>query len=85
MIDQKAVPAESDAAPKSGATDGGASPEAVGTKPAPGLSGYAPQTDDPGDTPEAGDVDPGATASADETGQGGDVTEPKKRHGLPWN
>jgi hypothetical protein len=36
-------------------------------------------------TPEAGDVDPADTASADATGQGGDATEAGKREGQPWS
>jgi len=38
-----------------------------------------------GDTPEAGDVDPDSTKSAEETGQDGDPTEAKKSHGKPWD
>jgi len=38
-----------------------------------------------GDSTEAGDVDPGATRSADETGQAGDPTEPAKDKAHPWN
>ena len=38
-----------------------------------------------GDTPYAGDVDPDSTRSAEETGQDGDPTEPKKSHGHPWD
>lgn len=46
---------------------------------------YIPPAIDPGDTPEAGDVDPGSTASADETGQSGDVTQAKKNTANDWN
>jgi hypothetical protein len=46
---------------------------------------YVPSSMDPGDTPEAGDVDPGSNRSADETGQGGDVDELKKRKAFGWN
>ncbi len=38
-----------------------------------------------GDTPAAGDVDPDATRSAEETGQDGDPREPAKSTGHPWN
>jgi hypothetical protein len=38
-----------------------------------------------GDELPMGDVDPGATRSADETGQGGDPTEPAKNKAHPWN
>ncbi len=38
-----------------------------------------------GDSTDAGDVDPDSTHSADETGQGGDPTEPAKNKAHPWN
>lgn len=38
-----------------------------------------------GDELPAGDTDPGSTQSADETGQGGDPTDPKKNKAHPWN
>ena len=38
-----------------------------------------------GDQTDAGDVDPDATHSADETGQGGDPTDPAKNKAHPWN
>ena len=37
------------------------------------------------DTPVAGDVDPDSTRSAEETGQDGDPSEPKKSHGHPYD
>ena len=37
------------------------------------------------DTPAAGDVDPDATQSAEETGQDGDPTRGSKSTGHPWN
>lgn len=36
-------------------------------------------------TPEAGDTDPGSNASADATGQAGDIAEPDKNKANPWN
>src|ERR1700694_4155728 len=56
----------------------GSAPHASYT-PSPQSGIYVPPGMDPGDTPEAGDVDPGATASADETGQGGNVWGAGKR------
>ena len=38
-----------------------------------------------GDELPMGDLDPGGTRSADETGQGGDPTEPAKNKAHPWN
>ncbi len=38
-----------------------------------------------GDEIPAGDLDPGGTESADETGQGGDPTDPAKNKAHPWN
>ena len=38
-----------------------------------------------GDLLPSGDLDPGGTASADETGQGGDPTDPAKNKAHPWN
>lgn len=38
-----------------------------------------------GDSVEAGDIDPAATQSADETGQAGDPTDPAKNKAHPWN
>ena len=38
-----------------------------------------------GDSTDAGDVDPDGTHSADETGQGGDPTDPAKNKAHPWN
>ena len=38
-----------------------------------------------GAIPPAGDLDPGATASAEQTGQDGDITEPGKNTANPWN
>ncbi len=38
-----------------------------------------------GDQLPAGDTDPGSTQSADETGQGGDPTDPAKNKAHPWN
>ena len=38
-----------------------------------------------GDSVDAGDVDPGGTHSANETGQGGDPTDPAKNKAHPWN
>jgi len=37
------------------------------------------------DTPTAGDVDPGSTRSAEETGQDGDPDERKKSTAHAWN
>ena len=44
-----------------------------------------PDTTTAGDELPAGDLDPGATKSADETGQGGDPAEPAKNKAHPWN
>ncbi len=38
-----------------------------------------------GDELPAGDIDPDSTRSADETGQGGDPTDPAKNKAHPWN
>ena len=38
-----------------------------------------------GDELPSGDIDPDSTRSADETGQGGDPTEPAKNKAHPWN
>jgi hypothetical protein len=38
-----------------------------------------------GNSVDAGDVDPDSTHSADETGQGGDPTDPAKNKAHPWN
>ena len=38
-----------------------------------------------GDSTDAGDIDPDGTHSADETGQGGDPTDPAKNKAHPWN
>ena len=38
-----------------------------------------------GDELPMGDLDPGGTQSADETGQGGDPAEPAKNKAHPWN
>ncbi len=47
------------------------------------------ETDKPSDPPVAGDTDPGSTASADETGQAGDLSatqqDPQKNKGNAWN
>ena len=55
------------------------------TAPAPQTGIYVPPSMDPGDTPIAADTDPSSTASADETGQGGNVWEDGKRKALDWN
>ena len=44
-----------------------------------------PDTTTAGDELPMGDVDPDATRAADETGQGGDPTEPAKNKAHPWN
>ncbi len=44
-----------------------------------------PETTTAGDELPMGDLDPGGTQSADETGQGGDPTEPAKNKAHPWN
>ena len=38
-----------------------------------------------GDQLPAGDIDPDSTRSADETGQGGDPTDPAKNKAHPWS
>lgn len=38
-----------------------------------------------GNSIDAGDVDPDGTHSANETGQGGDPTDPAKNKAHPWN
>ena len=38
-----------------------------------------------GDELPAGDIDPDGTRAADETGQGGDPTDPAKNKAHPWN
>ena len=43
------------------------------------------ETTTAGNSVDAGDVDPDGTHSADETGQGGDPTDPKKNKAHPWN
>ncbi len=43
------------------------------------------ETTSAGQSVDAGDVDPDATHSADETGQGGDPTDPAKNKAHPWN
>lgn len=43
------------------------------------------ETTTAGDEVPAGDLDPGGTKSADETGQGGDPTDPAKNKAHPWN
>lgn len=43
------------------------------------------ETTTAGDQLPSGDLDPGGTASADETGQGGDPTDPAKNKAHPWN
>lgn len=44
-----------------------------------------PETTTAGDELPMGDLDPGGTRSADETGQGGDPAEPAKNKAHPWN
>ena len=53
---------------------------------APNVFGgvYSPVIHDPGDIPVAGDADPGDTESANETGQGGDPDEKKKRKAFDY-
>ncbi len=43
------------------------------------------ETTTAGDQLPAGDIDPDSTRSADETGQGGDPTDPTKNKAHPWN
>lgn len=43
------------------------------------------ETTTAGDELPMGDVDPDGTRAADETGQGGDPTEPAKNKAHPWN
>jgi hypothetical protein len=54
-----------------------------------GQEGYAgPRTGGETDkhpSPAAGDVDPSSTRSSEETGQDGDVDDPKKSVGHAWN
>ena len=43
------------------------------------------ETTSAGQSQDAGDTDPDGTHSADETGQGGDPTDPAKNKAHPWN
>ena len=43
------------------------------------------ETTTAGDELPMGDIDPDGTRAADETGQGGDPTEPAKNKAHPWN
>ena len=53
----------------------------------PGNAAPVETTDETtaGNSVDAGDVDPDGTHSADETGQGGDPTDPAKNKAHPWN
>jgi len=70
--------------PETAAPTTAAEEEATAQAMAP-LGATPPDETTAGDSVDAGDIDPGGTHSANETGQGGDPTDPAKNKAHPWN